>query len=108
MPDDFRIPDGYRVELTDERADADPIGRRYFRWRAERLRRAYPPQVPSYHLRVEKARRSDGRAIPLLWAVVPYQNRLVKEEDRPKSENPVAKSFKRVGSDPDTFEESDR
>src|SRR4051794_1460068 len=70
----FDVPDGYRVKLTDERVEhGGEIGRRIFRWRAERLRRAYPPLVSSYHTRVEKVGF-------LLWAVVPYQNRLVPAE----------------------------
>lgn len=74
MADSFAIPDGFRVEMTDERVEEDgEIGRRFFRWRAERLRREHPPLIPSYHTRIEKAR-------PFLWAVVAYQNRLVKEE----------------------------
>lgn len=68
----YVIPDGYRIEFTDERADVAPIGRRYFRWRAESLRRAHPPLVPSYHLRVEKV---EGRWF--LYEVVAYQNKLV-------------------------------
>lgn len=96
----FAVPDGYRVELTDDRADADPIGRRFFRWRAEALRRAHPPMIPSYHLRVEKARRSDGRALPFLWDVVPYQNRLVPiDGGEPINKSDTARAF-RPGEDP--------
>lgn len=87
----FAVPDGYRVELTDERADVDPIGRRYFRWRAEALRRANPPLIPSYHLRVEKVGR-------FLYEVVAYQNRLVPVEAGHRSGS--VRSF-RPGEDPD-------
>lgn len=65
----FAIPDGYRVEMTDERVGE--IGRRFFRFRAERLRRAHLPEVPSYHLRVEKMGCCR-------YAVASYQNELVK------------------------------
>jgi hypothetical protein len=85
FPQGVAIPDGYHVELTDERVeDGGEIGRRFFRWRADRLRRAHPPLIPSYHTRVEKVRRSDGRAVPFLWAVVAYQNRLVPVEPKEK------------------------
>lgn len=63
------IPEGYRVEETDERVDT--FGRRYLRSRAESLARQHPPILPSYHLRVEKVGF-------LLFEVVAYQNRLVK------------------------------
>lgn len=63
------IPDGYKVEETDERVGS--MGRRFLRFRAEALARNYPPAVPSYHLRVEKV----GFA---LYEVVAYQNLLVK------------------------------
>lgn len=76
MADGFAIPDGYSVEMTDERVeDGGEIGRRFFRWRAERLRREHPPLIPSYHTRVEKVGF-------MLWAVVAYQNRLVKEDSK--------------------------
>jgi hypothetical protein len=68
------IPDGYQVEMTDERVPGADIGRRFFRWRAEQFRRQYLPRVPSYHLRIEKV----GFA---RYAIVAYQNRLVKAED---------------------------
>lgn len=69
---EFAIPDGYRVEPTDERISE--IGRRFFRVRAEAFRRAYAPLVPSYGLRIE-------RVGWLKYAVVAYQNKLVKEEE---------------------------
>lgn len=63
------IPEGYRVEETNERVGITP-DRVFFRWRAERLARR-ERVLPSYHLRVEKVGR-------FLYEVVPYQNRLVK------------------------------
>lgn len=63
------IPEGYRVEETDERVGITPE-RRYFRWRADRVARR-ERTLPSYHLRVEKVGL-------FLYEIVPYQNRLVK------------------------------
>jgi hypothetical protein len=65
------IPDGYRVEETDEKVDA--LGRRFFRWRAEALKNEHPPLIQSYHYRIEKVPN-----VPFLYEVVAYQNRLVK------------------------------
>lgn len=63
------VPDGYRVEETDERVQV--IGGRFLRFRAEKLAADYPSIIDSYHLRVEKVSF-------LLYEVVAYQNRLVK------------------------------
>jgi hypothetical protein len=72
FPRGFAIPDGYDVELTDERIADGEIGRRFFRWRAQQLRRSHAEllSVPIYHTRVEKVGF-------LRWGVVAYQNRLV-------------------------------
>ncbi len=94
MAGPFAIPDGYRVELTDERADVDPIGRRYFRWRAEALRKGNPPLIPSYHLRVEKVGR-------FLYEVVAYQNKLVPiDGGEPVNKSETARAF-RPGDKPE-------
>lgn len=63
------IPEGYRIEETDERVQS--LGTRYLRSRAEAWARRYAPETPSYHLRVEKVGF-------LLYEIVVYQNRLVK------------------------------
>lgn len=97
FPEGFAVPDGYRVELTDEPVeggDITEIGRRVFRWRAERLRQKYPPLIPTYHTRVEKVGF-------LLWAVVPYQNRLVPvEQGEPINRSDSALGF-RSGESPE-------
>jgi hypothetical protein len=86
------VPDGYEVEETEERVH--PIGRRFFRFRAESLKAAHPPIVPSYRLRVEKVGF-------LLYEVVAYQNKLVKEDDEESIHNQVigylkGKAWKRM------------
>lgn len=65
------IPEGYRVEETDEKVA--PLGRRFFRFRAEALKREHPPILPSYHYRIEKVPN-----VPFLYEVVSYQNKLVQ------------------------------
>lgn len=64
------VPDGYRVEQTDEYVS--PIGTRFLRFRAEALARKHSPVAPSYHLRIEKIG-------PFTYEVAAYQNRLVRE-----------------------------
>lgn len=67
-----RIPDGYRIEETDEKVLV--LGRRFLRFRAEDFARKYPPETQSYHLRIEKVPN-----VPCLYEVAAYQNKLVKE-----------------------------
>lgn len=75
------IPDGYSVELTDEKVKGGLICHRFFRWRAKQYLRQHPPKVPSYHLRVEKVGF-------VRYAIVAYQNRLVEVEETPAPTRP--------------------
>lgn len=63
------IFDGYRIEETDEYVGS--MGTRFLRRRAEALVRNYPPELPSYSLRIEKIG-------PFTYEVAAYQNKLVK------------------------------
>jgi len=63
------IPNGYRVEETDEYVMS--VGTRFLRRRAEALAAKHPPAIASYHLRIEKIG-------PFLYEVAAYQNRMVK------------------------------
>lgn len=71
------IPDGYRLEETDEAVMS--MGRRFLRSRAEALVKKHPPLLSSYHLRIEKIGFCR-------YEVVAYQNRLVEKELGPCSE----------------------
>jgi hypothetical protein len=42
----------YKTMMTDEKVGTQGV--RYFRWRAERFTRKYPPLYEGYHLRIEK------------------------------------------------------
>lgn len=42
----------YQTVMTDDKVATQAV--RYFRWRAEKFIRDYPPLIPSYHLRVER------------------------------------------------------
>lgn len=55
----------YRTVATDQKISTQAV--RYFRWRAERFAREYPPLIDSYHLRIEKVGFCK-------YAVVAYQN----------------------------------
>jgi hypothetical protein len=71
----LEIPAGYRVLQTDERISE--LGYTYTRDGAERLRDAHPPRHPGYRYEIEQVTRN-----PFVfdrWAVVAYQNELVKD-----------------------------
>lgn len=67
---DKLIPQGYKVEETDERLDTSfPPTRHWTKTSAERFVERYPPTVPSWRYVVE-------RKGWFHWEAVPYQNRL--------------------------------
>jgi hypothetical protein len=65
----FGFTKGYLVQETDEKVNT--IGRRFLNGRAYALALRHRPEIPSYHLRIEKVGF-------LLYEVSAYQNLLTK------------------------------